>query len=183
VLVLSFPSQKDVDGLKERSAPGTGIGDYLKQAMFDVLGIKPALLAKVDTRPPERDTSRTPPTGPHGTSEHSAPGQDEPSDFAEGERDEVEREIEPAPEAAQGWYTAPVPGSTPTEDHPAAEASAIEPPAATAKPTKAAAAPVAENATSAPPRQRYGESVVREILGASFIEEQTIEARVVPESL
>jgi DNA polymerase-3 subunit gamma/tau len=31
--------------------------------------------------------------------------------------------------------------------------------------------------------QRYGESVVREILGASFIEEQTIAPRVVPKEL
>ena len=49
VLVLTFPSQKDVDGLKERSVPGQGIGDYLKQATFQVLGIRPGLLAKVDT--------------------------------------------------------------------------------------------------------------------------------------
>ena len=76
VLVLAFPSQKDVDGLKERSAPGTGIGDYLKQAMFEVLGIKPALLAKVDTRP-ARDAPPTPPPA-RLTTEQDAPDQDEP---------------------------------------------------------------------------------------------------------
>jgi DNA polymerase-3 subunit gamma/tau len=81
----------------------------------------------------------------------------------------------------------------------------VEAPAAEAKPAKPAEAPQAEPATdwavaaipaSAPepaPRQsrapepkpeptdtRYGESVVRELLGASFIEEQPLKPRVIP---
>jgi DNA polymerase-3 subunit gamma/tau len=45
--------------------------------------------------------------------------------------------------------------------------------ARTARAPQAAVAPAAENS-------RYGESVVREILGASFIEEQAVAPRVVP---
>src|SRR5664279_2383388 len=48
ILVLSFPSQRDVDALKERSAPGEGVGDYLKKAFVHVLGFEPALMAKVE---------------------------------------------------------------------------------------------------------------------------------------
>ncbi|HEY9477127.1 MAG TPA: DNA polymerase III subunit gamma and tau, partial [Microbacteriaceae bacterium] len=188
VLVLAFPSQKDVDGLKERSAPGTGIGDYLKQAMFEVLGIKPALLAKVDTRP-ARDAPPTPPPA-RLTTEQDAPHDDFPRDEhgdpGEPVGGEPEPDAEPAP--AHGWYTAPVPGSAPAEADSVAASGAAPSPKATGRPKKPAAAPApaapAENsAASAPPRQRYGESVVREILGASFIEEQTIEARVAPEGL
>ncbi|MDY7529153.1 MULTISPECIES: DNA polymerase III subunit gamma and tau [unclassified Cryobacterium] len=47
LLVLSFPSQKDVAGLKQSAAPGEGVGDYLKRAVNSVLGFTPRLIAKV----------------------------------------------------------------------------------------------------------------------------------------
>ena len=58
-------------------------------------------------------------------------------------------------------------------------AKKIEKPAvaATAEPAaRKRPAPIA----TADGKQRYGESVVREILGASFIEEQTVAPRVAP---
>ncbi|MFT2817052.1 DNA polymerase III subunit gamma and tau [Leifsonia sp. A12D58] len=48
ILVLSFPSQKDVDSLKQAAAPGQGVGDYLKDAVFQVLGIRAKLIARTD---------------------------------------------------------------------------------------------------------------------------------------
>nr|WP_281535932.1 DNA polymerase III subunit gamma/tau [Cryobacterium breve] len=48
LLVLSFPSQKDVAGLKQTAAPGRGVGDYLKRAVNSVLGFTPRLMAKVN---------------------------------------------------------------------------------------------------------------------------------------
>ncbi len=48
VLVLAFPSQRDVEGLKQRSKPGDGIGDLLKSAVQQVLGFQPKLVAVVD---------------------------------------------------------------------------------------------------------------------------------------
>jgi DNA polymerase-3 subunit gamma/tau len=48
------------------------------------------------------------------------------------------------------------------------------PPAAPAAPKRPAPVAMADG------KQRYGESVVREILGASFIEEQTVAPRVAP---
>jgi DNA polymerase III subunit gamma/tau len=69
----------------------------------------------------------------------------------------TEPDSEPAVDA-EGWAVAEIPGSV---DAPA-------PPAAKSAPS------------SAPEPQRYGESVVREILGASFIEEQTVAPRVTP---
>ncbi|GAB3038777.1 hypothetical protein GCM10027052_17980 [Parafrigoribacterium mesophilum] len=196
VLVLTFPSQKDVDGLKERSAPGQGIGDYLKDATFQVLGIRPALLAKVDPKPVGSPASGRPVnTRPEDSGQPPEP---------------TEPDIEPAPPEADGtsWYTAPVPefdNSAPDSSAPDSSAPDGSAPGGTpsvaARPKPAKAAPVksdpkvsptapaatvaakvekAAASTGLQPRQRYGESVVREILGASFIEEQTIEPLVTP---
>jgi DNA polymerase-3 subunit gamma/tau len=156
VLVISFPSQKDVEALKQRSSPGEGVGDHLKQAIFDVLGIRPALLAKAEVAPAAAVT-------PVVVHVDDIPEPTEP-------------DIEPAVDE-QGWAVAAIPGSAPEPQAAAAPTGATKPgtaPVATA-PAKATAA-----AARAAEPQRYGESVVREILGASFIEEQTIAPRVTP---
>jgi DNA polymerase III subunit gamma/tau len=75
----------------------------------------------------------------------------------------TEPEAEPAVDAA-GWAVAAIPGSAEPEQ--------------VAPRSNPKAAKTAAPATPAP--QRYGESVVREILGASFIEEQTVVPRVTP---
>ncbi|KQQ92628.1 DNA polymerase III subunit gamma/tau [Leifsonia sp. Leaf325] len=49
VLVLGFPSQKDVAALKQQAAPGQGVGDHLKRAVSDILGFTPKLIARVET--------------------------------------------------------------------------------------------------------------------------------------
>jgi DNA polymerase-3 subunit gamma/tau len=68
-----------------------------------------------------------------------------------------------------GWAVAAIPGSSdPEPEQPAASRAPRSPSARTSPAT-----------TSTEP-QRYGESVVREILGASFIEEQTVAPRVTP---
>ncbi|CAN5468308.1 hypothetical protein BH10ACT7_BH10ACT7_20590 [soil metagenome] len=140
VLVLSFPSQKDVEALKQPASPGQGVGDILKKAFVQVLGLEPALLARVDasTAAPPADTESAP---------------------------------EAAPTDSEGWAVTAIPASEPTPAETAAAKSAAKAakPAAT-PPTKAEAADKA----------RYGESVVRELLGASFIEEEQVAPRIVP---
>jgi len=64
---------------------------------------------------------------------------------------------------AQGWAVAEIPGAEPPAPAPVAKASA-----ASSEPAKPA------------DKARYGESVVRELLGASFIEEHDVAPRVVP---
>ena len=46
ILDLSFTSQTDVDALKQRTIPGEGVSDFLKQAVYDVLGFRPLLTAR-----------------------------------------------------------------------------------------------------------------------------------------
>jgi len=86
---------------------------------------------------------------------------------------------------ANGWAVASIPGA------PTPEAAAAATEAAAAKPVRA---PLVVDPNAAPTRpfgrpaappvpgevQRYGESVVREILGATFIEEEPVAPRVVP---
>jgi DNA polymerase-3 subunit gamma/tau len=79
----------------------------------------------------------------------------------------TEPESEPAVDEA-GWTVAEIPGSAEPE------------PAPSTRPTPAAKAAAAAAAPKSSEPQRYGESVVREILGASFIEEQAVAPRVTP---
>jgi DNA polymerase-3 subunit gamma/tau len=97
----------------------------------------------------------------------------------------TEPDSEPAVDEA-GWAVAEIPKSVdgegavnvpapkafgpPKTSTPRSQPAKID----TAEPAKVEAAPSAHEAA------RYGESVVREILGASFIEEQVVAPRVTP---
>ena len=184
VLVLSFPSQADVDGLKQPTARGEGVGDYLKNAVVEVLGFRPKLVAKVvassrETPPPATMPEEEPPLPPEPSSSALAW---ETAPIAHSA--EAEPVTRPAGESA----TATPASATDSSAPPATTTSG-----ATASGTPAAHTPLASHTTvhgavpavlrpeNVPPaRQRYGESVVREILGASFIEEQPYQPRVMP---
>ena len=133
-LVLSFPSQKDVEALKQPASPGQGVGDLLKKAFVQVLGFEPAFIARVDAGPAA----------------------------AEGATSQADDESTTSQTDTEGWAVATIPQS--------------EAPAAPAAPRSRVAAPAPQSEEKA----RYGESVVRELLNASFIEEQTVAPRVVP---
>ncbi|CAN5369829.1 hypothetical protein BH09ACT1_BH09ACT1_03570 [soil metagenome] len=196
VLVLSFQSQNDVDALKQQSAPGEGIGDYLKKAVFDVLGFTPKLLARLEgSRPPGVPaTPAAPPAAPaaapSAAASVAATTISPPSAAAERESaptdltppEPTEPDIEPpVPTVVVSWETAVVTDSEP-------ETKPVPAPARVAPPVVKAAEPVAQPKTAAKAapapvtsgNQRYGEAVVREILGASFIEEQIVAPRVQP---
>jgi DNA polymerase-3 subunit gamma/tau len=166
VLVLSFQSQVDVDAVKQQSTSGDGASDYLKKAVFDILGFTPKFLARVETT---RENTR-------------AAAQEAP--------EPTEPEVEPTPPSAITWETAVVTDSEPETkpvraEHPKVERQTADTiPAETASPVgrirKPERAPATQPDKPAYDKQRYGESVVREILGASFIEEQAVTPRVAP---
>lgn len=181
-LVLSFPSERDVAALKERSAPGEGVGDYLKKAFVHVLGFEPALSAKVEgtsAAPPAADEQPEP--------EEPAPAEDrEPGGWAVAAipESEPEPDVDPsmsrsggaaAASAAKQGQTAAQPKQAKQSSAPASTAEAAPaPPAEEARPSMSAAAAQID-------RSRYGESVVRELLNATFIEEQQVAPRVTPQ--
>ncbi|MEL0627542.1 DNA polymerase III subunit gamma and tau [Salinibacterium amurskyense] len=220
ILVLSFPSERDVEALKQRSAPGEGVGDYLKKAFVHVLGFEPAFIAKVEGAP------SAPPAGPPAAAAPVAPSHEarpsaaptEPSAPSRAPQqtapavDEGPEPEEPAPAEDRepgGWAVAAIPESEPEPEidpsAPRGAAAAHETvkqqaqraqqnsdgPAVDRLAAAAAAAPpappesqarVAMSATAARmDRSRYGEAVVRELLNATFIEEQQVEPRVVPQ--
>ncbi len=178
VLVLAFPSQNDVNALRQPSAPGEGVGDHLKKAMLQVLGIEPLLLARVadakgEDVPPAADPAPEPAAtdgwavAPIPTDDGDEPPADPYSD-PEPPADSFPDD-EPAPRDAAPHETAPRDVASPTAAAPAA------PPA----PSAAASRPAPSDGGP----QRYGESVVRDLLKANFIEEQQLAPRVVPQPL
>jgi DNA polymerase-3 subunit gamma/tau len=171
VLALAFPSQNDVDGFKKPQAGKQGVSELLRQAIIDVLGIRVKFIAKADAAA-AKAPSAAEPDAPDAEPDPAGPT-------------EVEPEPRPAVDA-EGWAVAPIP----TEE-PAPAPSPVEPAETpTSSPVEPAPSPSlvepveapAPTKKSAPPegKQRYGEAVVREILGANFLEEQPIAPRVTP---
>jgi DNA polymerase III subunit gamma/tau len=180
VLVLSFASQKDVDALKQQAAPGQGVGELLKKAFVQVLGIEPAFIARVDSsaaqqhavprssaeNPPVDDEPPAveyPPTEGGGWAVVSIPDSEpmpEPAKVS-GLRDSKPT---PARDSTTRRGESPKKGESPSKGE--------EPPEKRVRPPT----PAANSTDSA----RYGESVVRQLLGATFIEEQAVAPRVVP---
>jgi len=200
ILDLSFVSQTDVEALKQRTTPGEGVSDFLKQAVYDVLGFRPLLTARAEAARPELARADAPvvPLRPIQTSAvlppaSEPPASDEPASDEQAsaepplEEPPLEEPPEPSgpdsePSVPSGitWETAVITDSEPeTKRMPEPVARKVEKlvvsaPAEPAAPKRPA--PVA----TADGKQRYGESVVREILGASFIEEQAVAPRVAP---
>jgi DNA polymerase III subunit gamma/tau len=131
VLTVSFPSDNDVASFKQSGPGATGVSEYLRTAILQVLGLRVKFIAKAEARPAV------------------------PSRAAAQEPQQV-----PPPESSDGWAVASIPGAEPPPEP--------ERIVSDAAPEKDAGP------------ERYGESVVREMLGASFIEEQPLKPRVVP---
>jgi DNA polymerase-3 subunit gamma/tau len=166
VLTLSFPSETDVNNFKERPTSGDSVSEQLRAAITAVLGIRVKFVARVDA-------AAVAPAAAPAQAETPAP------------------EAEPVAEAANvGWNVAAIPGSE------AAALAAAADAADEATNTPAGGDPTAETAVGAgaagkvrndlapeAKRARYGEAVVRELLGANFIEEQNLAPRDRPVTL
>jgi DNA polymerase III subunit gamma/tau len=139
ILTLKFLSQNDLDAFKNSS----GASDILRKAIFDVLGVQVKFKAQIDATPP------TPPVAPAAapaaapkTAPISVVHTESPDDYEpEPEYDEPAVQVEP-PKAAK-----------PAEEPAAAPAT---------EPEKTRNSMVDESA-------RYGESLLREMLGAEPI--------------
>jgi DNA polymerase-3 subunit gamma/tau len=204
ILTLTFPNESDVASFKQPLGAGEGVSEYLRKAIVEVLGLRVKFIAKVEPTlaAPPASASTAPPRVVVEVSDDDIPEPLEPDfdpDFEappvqlnSAQRESPQRAPEPVAPAtktpavdANGWAVVAIPTSSDdTAAASAPEPSTVAAPASKANPAIDAApklAPKAEPAKSNEP-QRYGESVVREILGASFIEEQTIAPRVVPRS-
>jgi len=201
VLALAFPSQNDVDNFKKPQAANQSVSELLRQAIIDVLGLRVKFIARADAA-----AARSEARNHEGLPEDTEPPQSSPTPQAvpdaspEPETKDAagwavaqiptSTPQEPAEQSspAQQSATPQSAAQKPDVQKPATQKSEAQKPAtqkpatqnpATQNPTIATKAP-AGAAPLAGEKQRYGEAVVREILGASFIEEQSIESRVTP---
>jgi len=168
VLTVAFATEADVASFKQPQGPGESVSEQLRSAIHRVLGVRVKFLtrhevgpddlvpapARVENRPAEPAAENPLPPAPEWNvvaipSSDVAPLGSEPEPV-------VAREPEPTPEPAP-------------EPAPAPEPSAPEAATPASAPERRAAQP-----TTMDGKARYGEAVVREILGASFLEEQTL---------
>jgi len=180
ILALVFSNQTDQAKFKELTPAGDGVSAILRSAIIDILGLRVKFIAQVSLAPdsptarPAASASPGPatpaPAAVAPTSAASAPsatpttvGNDVPPPADDEAPEPTEPDVEPG-----GWAVAAIPPSAPTEEELQAQRAAARKPAA-----KVVVPPTAADS-------RYGEAVVREILGASFIEEQPVAPRVVP---
>ena len=179
VLTLTFSSQNDVDAFKQSSPTGDSVSEHLRTAILGVLGLRVKYIARVDATPPAAPAAAQPtaPVKPAAASAQSLPKiQAASGGWAVAQIPQSEEPPEDDSPAEPAWASSPT-ASAPQA--PAAAPAAPAPPVAVAP--AAPAAPVRAKSQPAPgENQRYGEAVVREILGASFIEEQPHVQRVIP---
>ncbi|HEU0206197.1 MAG TPA: DNA polymerase III subunit gamma and tau [Pseudolysinimonas sp.] len=171
VLTLSFPSETDVSNFKERPTSGDSVSEQLRTAISTVLGIRVRFVPRVDAA-----------AGAPGPVAAETPG---PT---------AEPVAEPVGEPANGgWNVTAIPGSEAAALAAAADQADEEPAASDSQAKSAANEPSASGGATAPTAQRdaqpsaararYGEAVVRELLGANFIEEQDLAPRDRPVTL
>ncbi|MCU1405564.1 MAG: polymerase subunit gamma/tau, partial [Glaciihabitans sp.] len=100
-----------------------------------------------------------------------------PDDYVEPIEPDLQSDYEPG-----GWAVAAIPGAAEKAAQEKAAPPVVVKPALVIDPTASPTVPFGRAPAPLAPgeRQRYGESVVREILGASFIEEEPVAPRVIP---
>ena len=173
VLTLSFPSESDVASFRQAPGSGDNVSEHLRAAISDVLGIRVKFIARVEA------PVGVPAPAVAATAgwQVAALGGDDPTDEEAPSSDN-----EPPADPPAGGVPAPdAVAPSPDAVSPATPAPApVEPATAEPAPQKASAEPAA---TTASGRARYGEAVVREILGANFIEETELAPRDRPVTL
>ena len=71
VLVLSFPSEQDMQGFKAQQAPGQGVSEFLRGAIVSVLGLRVKFIARADSeafQPTSSEPASARSDAPAGTS-------------------------------------------------------------------------------------------------------------------
>ncbi|RZT60697.1 DNA polymerase-3 subunit gamma/tau [Microcella alkaliphila] len=202
VLTLVFTNESDAAAFKQRGNPADTVSEHVRQAILGELGLKVKFLVRVDAaRAPRSETPAAAPAEPAADPEPSPAPRPEPDPQPTHAPEPSARSAEPtrpaeparAPQASAPaasvteWAVAAIPGASapasadapPLDDEPPPADDDLEP-----EPERAPAAPPPPSVphpAEASGRQRYGEAVVRELLGARFIAEEPIAPVVVPQ--
>jgi len=169
VLTLVFARESDAAAFRPQPGVPGGVHEITRQSIQKVLGVNVKFRLSVEgtrTQPvdaPLPDTEVIPVSAPQSVTD-----------------------VAPEPD---GWSTVQIPGSKPKPTFADADAGADADAVANAEATTGTATPasVAEPGVHSEPDTRYGESLVREVLGATFISEEKApssesESASVPES-
>ena len=196
VLYLSFPSERDAESFK-KPGPGDTVSELLRRAIVEVLGIRVKFVARVDaTAHTSRPTATT--AAASQATATSAANLPTPTDTRTSTTSWATVAVPTGDSTAPRPISAPVatPSAAPDVDpEPLDEADREPEPEFEPDDSPMDDSPVVVPPVIAAPRvdapqmitpkpdhdkRRYGESVVREILGASFIEELVVAPRVSP---
>ncbi|MFM6974517.1 MAG: DNA polymerase III subunit gamma and tau, partial [Agromyces sp.] len=184
VLVLSFPSARDVDAFRKPAAAGAGVSEVLRGAIVQVLGSTVKFITRVESDTTESTTQDFAAAAAAVTAASPAAAQPQPAAAAPIAQPSPPAQDSPAVVDVDDWDVVPIPGDEdappldePEEPQPAG-GSAVA--AAPVQDIPDEPAPEPTPPTSAAPKRtgraassnRYGEAVLREVLGAEFIEEE-----------
>ena len=194
VLTLGFTNENDV--VSFRPAPGAPAGEsvseHLRAAILEVLGVRVKFLPRVDAPEPDPETAPALDAAPPAPVEAPAPKATTPAPAPKATTPAPAPEpVAPAqPESGgSGWTVTAIPGagdptSTPAKPAPKSRPTKAAPATAPATTETAQAEPARKSsATTASGSARYGEAVVREILGANFLEEHSLAPQDRPTTL
>ncbi|HWH98506.1 MAG TPA: DNA polymerase III subunit gamma and tau, partial [Pseudolysinimonas sp.] len=166
VLTVAFATEADVASFKQPQSPGESVSEQLRGAIHEVLGVRVKFLAR------------------HEAGAAQAP---QPTDLKPDIEADVKPDENPLPPAPE-WNVVQIPSNEPPA--PEAAVPAASAPAASERSAPEPSVPQVIVPEKRAPQQntadgtaRYGEAVVREILGASFIEEQALRPAAPPPPL
>ncbi|UTT63169.1 DNA polymerase III subunit gamma and tau [Microcella humidisoli] len=186
VLTIAFPTEADAAAFKQRAAPTDSVSEHVRGAIQSVVGLRVKFRVRVDATPDARPAVAAATEPPA-----DAPADPDPAPSAPA-RSRPTPPAPTAPPAAAGggtaaqaavtdWVVTAIPGavaasaSIPSPESPELPDSppSVDPPEP-AEPVR----PAVQHQTEINGRQRYGEAVVREVLGATFLVEEAIEPLV-----
>ena len=185
VLTITFPTEADAAAFKQRAAPTDSVSEHVRAAIQSVLGARVKFRVRVESTPDARPAA---PAGPAAADTPAdAPADPDPAPAAVAPRASASASASSSAQSAAvtDWVVTAIPGAV------AASASIASPeaPSADSPPSPAGPEPEPVVPPVVPPaavphpadstgRQRYGEAVVREVLGATFLIEEAIEPLV-----
>jgi DNA polymerase-3 subunit gamma/tau len=172
VLTVAFPNEADVASFRQPQGPGESVSEQLRGAIHEVLGVRVKFLTRHEASADDPKPDLATPEPDRTTTDTAT----EPPVAANPLPPAAEWNVVTIPGQEQPETSAPVTPTTATATRPATDANSP------AKATPASNPAVSPQTADKPsPKQhtadgkaRYGEAVVREILGANFIEEHSL---------
>lgn len=189
VLTLAFTSESDATRFKERTNPADSVSEHVRNAIHHHLGVRVKFKVRLGGAP--RPSSASAASAP-APSESAPPADPDPAPRAAAAAAPTAPPRAPAVTSSAapvtGWEVVAIPGSPSsaraTDPEPSAASDDAPPALDDADAPPVDDEPELEPDLPSPPppvhpaeaagRQRYGEAVVREVLGARFIGEEVI---------